>query len=823
MTLAILVVAFGSLVAAGIPLLLGLSCVFIALGIIAPLSQIWPVEESISSVILLIGLAVGVDYSMFYLRRRMEERDAGRPPAEALAVAAATSGRAVLVSGLTVMIAMAGMLLAGNAVFTSFGIGTMIVVAVAVLGSMTVLPATLSKLGDRVEKGRVPVIAAHRHRSHENRAWSFVLDHTLRRPVLSLALGAGLLLLLASPALHLQTVNTGVQGLPRNLPIMKTYDRIQAAFPGGPLPAFVTVQARDVTSGSVDGAIERLRIDAVDTGLMSDPTQVTVNPRRDLAIVSIPLKGTGTDTTSNRALTVLRDQIIPDTLGAIPGVRAHTTGLTAGSRDFNDTMKAHLPLVFGFVLSLAFLLLLVTFRSIVVPIKAIVLNLLSVAAAYGVLTWVFQEGHLQGLLGFTAIGGITAWLPLFLFVILFGLSMDYHVFILSRIREAVDRGERTEQAVLHGIKSTAGIVTSAAARDDRRVLHLRDPRRPGLQDDGRRAGRRRAGRRDGRARRAAAVRDEAPRRVELVPAAVAAMAARGPARGTAAGADRGGRRLRRAPHQRHRPRASRRLSRVGRWRPRRSRARRGRGGWSGSCRRSARCTGTAGATSAGTQAPAWRCGRQRCPAVSRMPAWRGCRRSSASTRRRSPGSPTGWRARSAKPRWDRRRRARSSQRPRSRRWRTGTSPARRGSQPCSRSRSRRSCCSRGLFHLGFLADLLSRPVLVGFTAAMSLVIIAAQLPNLLGVSGVSTRTFQTTLGGLGERRTGSTPTSWRSASVRSSRCSSYAGGARAGRGSCSWSPRRRCWSPLLGLEDVGARRRRCAERTAGTGASVDRL
>ena len=259
------------------------------------------------------------------------------------------------------MIAMAGMLLAGNAVFTLFGIGTMIVVAVAVLGSMTVLPATLSKLGDRVEKGRVPVIAAHRHRSHENRAWSFVLDHTLRRPVLSLALGTGLLLLLASPALHLQTVNTGVQGLPRNLPIMKTYDRIQAAFPGGPLPAFVTVQARDVTSGSVDGAIERLRIDAVDTGLMSDPTQVTVNPRRDLAIVSIPLKGTGTDTTSDRALTVLRDQIIPDTLGAIPGVRAHTTGLTAGSRDFNDTMMAHLPLVFGFVLSLAFPLL-VTFR-----------------------------------------------------------------------------------------------------------------------------------------------------------------------------------------------------------------------------------------------------------------------------------------------------------------------------------------------------------------------------------------------------------------------------------------------------------------------------
>jgi RND superfamily putative drug exporter len=461
-TLAILVVAFGSLVAAGIPLALGISSVCIALGLIAPLSRLVPVEESISSVILLIGLAVGVDYSMFYLRRRLEERDAGRSSADALAVAAATSGRAVVVSGLTVMIAMAGMLLAGNAVFTSFGIGTMIVVAVAVAGSVTVLPATLSKLGDRVERGRVPWIASRRHRSHESRAWGFVLDRTLRRPLLSLILGGGALLLLAAPALHLKTVNTGVQGLPRDLPIMQTYFRIQAAFPGGPLPAFVTVQAPDVTSASVNGAIERLRIDAVDTGLMSDPTAVIVNPRRDLAIVSIPLKGSGTDTTSNRALDVLRDQVIPDTVAAIPGVRAHTTGLTAGSRDFNDTMQARLPLVFGFVLSLAFVLLLVTFRSIVVPIKAIVLNLLSVGAAYGVLTWVFQDGHLEGLLGFDSIGGITAWLPLFLFVILFGLSMDYHVFILSRIREAVDRGEPTEAAVVHGIRTTAGIVTSAA-------------------------------------------------------------------------------------------------------------------------------------------------------------------------------------------------------------------------------------------------------------------------------------------------------------------------------------------------------------------------
>ena len=319
MTLAILVVAFGSLVAAGIPLLLGLSSVFIALGIIVPLSQIWPVEESISSVILLIGLAVGVDYSMFYLRRRMEERDAGRPPAEALAVAAATSGRAVLVSGLTVMIAMAGMLLAGNAVFTSFGIGTMIVVAVAVLGSMTVLPATLSKLGDRVEKGRVPVIAAHRHRSHENRAWSFVLDRTLRRPVLSLALGDRTAAPAGQPRIAPPDGQHGRAGPAPQPPDHEDLRPHPGGLPRRPLPAFVTVQARDVTSGSVDGAIERLRIDAVDTGLMSDPTQVTVNPRRDLAIVSIPLKGTGTDTTSDRALTCCATRSSRTRSGRSPG------------------------------------------------------------------------------------------------------------------------------------------------------------------------------------------------------------------------------------------------------------------------------------------------------------------------------------------------------------------------------------------------------------------------------------------------------------------------------------------------------------------------
>jgi RND superfamily putative drug exporter len=268
--------------------------------------------------------------------------------------------------------------------------------------------------------------------------------------------------LLAIPAFGMHTINPGVAGLPRSLPIMQTYDRIQAAFPGGPLPALIAVQADDVRAPEVQAGIAKLRHVAAHSDNFGQPVTVQTNPRHDLAIVSLPMAGDGTDKRSELALADLRDDVIPQTLGRVPGVRTEVTGMTAGSKDFNDTIKAHLPIVFAFVLGLAFILLLVTFRSIVVPIKAILLNLLSVGAAYGILTLVFQDGHLEGPLSFHSIGGVTSWLPLFLFVILFGLSMDYHVFILSRIREAVDGGMRTDRAVAHGIKQTAGVVTSAA-------------------------------------------------------------------------------------------------------------------------------------------------------------------------------------------------------------------------------------------------------------------------------------------------------------------------------------------------------------------------
>ncbi len=462
-TLLILIVAFGALVAAGVPLLLGLTAVAATIGLIAPISQLFPMDESVSSVILLVGLAVGVDYSMFYLRRKMEERDAGRSKEDALAFAAATSGQAVLISGLTVMIAMAGMFFAGSIVFQSFAVGTILVVGIAVLGSLTVLPAVLSKLGDGVEKGRVPFIGRMRHRNHgESRVWGWVLDRVLRRPVISLVLAGSLLIALAIPAVNMHTVNAGASGLPKDLEVTKVYDRIQAAFPGGPLPAIVAVQADDVTRPEVQSAVKAMTDKALASGQMSEPVTTDISPDKTVEVVSIPMNGNGTDKVSESALATLRDSVIPATIGQVGGVQADVTGMTAGSTDFNDSMKSHLPIVFAFVLGLAFLLLLVTFRSIVVPLKAIVLNLLSVAAAYGVLTLVFQDGHGEKLLGFESIGGITSWLPLFLFVILFGLSMDYHVFILSRIREAVDRGMKTDDAVAYGIKQTAGVVTSAA-------------------------------------------------------------------------------------------------------------------------------------------------------------------------------------------------------------------------------------------------------------------------------------------------------------------------------------------------------------------------
>jgi RND superfamily putative drug exporter len=413
-------------------------------------------------VILLIGLAVGVDYSLFYVRREREERAKGRSPADALEVAAATSGRAVLISGLTVISAMAGMFLMGSRTFWSFGMGTVLVVAIAVLGSLTVLPAVLSKLGDRVDRGGIPFLKRAGSRNGDSRFWSRIVGAVLRHPILWGGCAAALLVALAIPAFRLHTVNPGIQGLPGDLPVMKVYDRTVKAFPGEPLPAIVVVSAPDVTAPAVTSGIEQLKRAALATGQMREPVSIDVAPSHHAARVRLSLAGTSTDAASSRALAALRNDVVPSTIGRVGAVTVHTTGMTAQSHDFNSSMKSHAPYVFAFVFTLAFVLLLVTFRSIVIPLKAIVLNLLSVAAAYGVLVLIFQDGRLESLLDFHSVGGIASWLPLFLFLVLFGLSMDYHVLILSRVREDYDSGMTTEQAVSRGIRSTASVVTSAA-------------------------------------------------------------------------------------------------------------------------------------------------------------------------------------------------------------------------------------------------------------------------------------------------------------------------------------------------------------------------
>jgi uncharacterized membrane protein YdfJ with MMPL/SSD domain len=462
-TLIVLIIAFGALIAAGLPLLLALTAVFATMGLLALPSQLIPLDKDISVIVLLIGLAVGVDYSLFYLKREREERAAGRGERAALEAAAATSGRSVLVSGLTVMVAMAGMLFTGDKTFMGFGVATMIVVAIAVLGSLTVLPATLAALGDKVEKLRIPFLHKRSRLDGGGRMWSAILDRVLRRPLVSIVLAGGLLLALAAPALHLRIAEPGIKTYPQNLSSIQTYNKLQKAFPGEANSAQVLVKTDNAQSPTVTTAIAELKRQAIATGQFSKPTHVDYSNDGTIALVSIAMQGDGVDDKALTALQTLRKTVIPATVGKLGGADVGVTGNTAKQKDSNGQMKHAAPFVFAFVLTLAFLLMLLTFRSVVVAIKAVVLNLLSVAAAYGALVLVFQDGWGKGLLGISVTpGGIISWLPIFLFVILFGLSMDYHVFILSRVREAFDRGMTTEEAVAHGIKTTAGVVTSAA-------------------------------------------------------------------------------------------------------------------------------------------------------------------------------------------------------------------------------------------------------------------------------------------------------------------------------------------------------------------------
>jgi RND superfamily putative drug exporter len=473
----ILLATFGVLLAALIPLLLAFSAVLAAIGLAGIVSHVVPMSDAANSVALLIGMAVGVDYTLFYLRREREEREAGASHLEAIHRAAATSGQAVLISGLTVIVAMAGMLLSGNTIFVSLGLAAMGVVAIAVIGSVVALPALLAAFRGavdrspvawlvskvtRVDEAKLRFVRRFLHGRDESRLWGPVLGFSMRRPWAAALASTAVLVVLALPVLDLHMGLPGFGDFPHQLHSVQTYEAIQHAFPGKEQPAVVAIHAADVTAPPVRRAIAGLEREARQSGEIAPPFTLEVSTDRHVAELRLPLAGAGQDAVSEHALGTLRHELIPATLGRVPGVEAAVTGETAGNSDFNARMSARIPLVIGFVLLLAFVLLLVSFRSIVVPLKAIVLNLLSVAASYGVLVACFQWGWGEGLLGFQAHGFITSWLPLFLFVILFGLSMDYHVFILSRIKELVDGGMATKEAVDTSIRSTAGTVTSAA-------------------------------------------------------------------------------------------------------------------------------------------------------------------------------------------------------------------------------------------------------------------------------------------------------------------------------------------------------------------------
>jgi RND superfamily putative drug exporter len=459
-TLFVLLIAFGALVAAVVPVLLAATAVIAAFGLLGPISQLFPLDDSVKTVVLLIGMAVGVDYALFYVVRSREERQRGGSSREALERTSRTSGRAVLIAGTTVAIAMAGQFVVGSDIFNGIASGTIAVVACAVVGSVTVLPALLQLLGPRIDRGRIPFMP-HLRTDGESRFWPALVERVMRRPVLAACLAGGLLVGLTVPALGMHVAKPSSDAL-SSAGQSRLAAQITSEFPGTSSPAIVVATWPAGQRAAIRAAVGRLETEAAAEGVAHPPFEVTVgHDGRSLAL-ALPLTGLGDNAASRAAVHALRDRLVPSTLGRVPGVSTAVTGNTAQDIDFTAQMRQGVPYVVGFVLALAFVLLLVSFRSVVVPLEAIVLNLLSVGASYGVLVLVFQHHWAEGLLGFHSDGAIISWLPLFLFVVLFGLSMDYHVFIVSRVREGVDRGMSTEDALRHGIGRTAGVVSAAA-------------------------------------------------------------------------------------------------------------------------------------------------------------------------------------------------------------------------------------------------------------------------------------------------------------------------------------------------------------------------
>jgi uncharacterized membrane protein YdfJ with MMPL/SSD domain len=458
-TLVILALAFGALVAASVPLLLGLTSVAATIGALGLVSHIAPNGQATDSVVVVIGLAVGVDYSLFYIRREREERRAGRNPDAALNAASATVGRAIVIAGLTVIVALAGLLFTGLGWFTSMALGAILVVAIAVIGSLTVLPAVLALLGDRVDRGRV--FRGRLARRRGGGFWVRTATAVTGHPWASLITSVCILGALAVPVLAMRTANPGETDLPSNTPVLVAEHAIERAFPGAPAPADMVLTGHRLdTPGAVVG-LRALGQRAVAVTHGRGVVRLQVARDGNTAVLSVPLPDRGVTNTGD-TVQALRRQVDPVASHFVAGTRAQVTGDAAENLDVTSRLSSVTPIVIGFVLALAFVLLVAAFRSPLLAVSVIALNLLSVGAAFGVVVAIFQHHWAQSLLGFTSNGAIVMWLPLFAFVVLFGLSMDYTVLILERVREARRAGADARAAASQALTSTGGTVTSAA-------------------------------------------------------------------------------------------------------------------------------------------------------------------------------------------------------------------------------------------------------------------------------------------------------------------------------------------------------------------------
>jgi RND superfamily putative drug exporter len=472
-TLLLLLLAFGALVAAFIPLGLALIAITIALAVLTLVSRLYPLEELYSEMVLLMGLATGIDYTLFIITRYRLERAAGHPKERAIVLASGTSGKSVVFAGVTVLLAISGMFLVDNVIFSSMAIAAITVVAIAVVIAVTLLPAILSILGDNVNRWRLGFL--RRRHTEAGGIWGRISDYVLAHPV---AITVGALVVLLTLALPVTTFKLGFNGnkaLPDAVDAKKALTALEANFTLGlTSPAVVLIdpgQDQNIFGSPVQASTDEL-LGLVDeeTASATDhdapygaPVQTEVNDSGNTELIRIPINADTGDDEAIDAVEHLRDDLIPQAFPDQPP-DVLVTGDTAGNIDFRENILDKTPFIIAFVVALTFVTLLIVFRSIVIPIKAVVLNALSVGAAYGLLVLVFQEGLLlEGILDFEATGIIESWLPLFLFSILFGLSMDYHMFVMSRIKEAHEHGATTDESISIGIKATAGTITSAAA------------------------------------------------------------------------------------------------------------------------------------------------------------------------------------------------------------------------------------------------------------------------------------------------------------------------------------------------------------------------